>query len=103
MKKEGHDGLFTCREGFRFRYKKHRELCPIYVAAWMGAGFGGEWIHVYVWLRPFSVHLTLSQHGLLTGYSLIQNKKLISLVGTNISELGLKFLEPPGRTNQDLQ
>ena len=47
MKKEGHDGLFTCREGFRFRYKKHRELCPIYVAAWMGAGFGGEWIHVY--------------------------------------------------------
>ena len=74
-----------------------------YVAVWKGAGFGGEWIHVYVWLRPFSVHLTLSQHGLLTGYSLIQNKKLISLVGTNISELGVKFLEAPGRTNQDLQ
>ena len=33
-----------------------------YVAAWMGEGFGGEWIHVYVWLSPFDVHLKLSQH-----------------------------------------
>ena len=24
--------------------------------------FGGEWIHVYVWLSPFAVHLKLSQH-----------------------------------------
>ena len=31
-----------------------------YVAAWMGGVFGGEWIHVYVWLSPFSVHLKLS-------------------------------------------
>ena len=31
-----------------------------YVAAWMGGGFGGEWIHVYVWLSPFTVHLKLS-------------------------------------------
>ena len=23
-----------------------------YVAAWMGREFGGEWIHVYVWLSP---------------------------------------------------
>ena len=28
-----------------------------YVAAWMGEEFGGEWIHVYVWLSPFVVHL----------------------------------------------
>ena len=28
-----------------------------YVAAWMGAGFGGEQIHGYVWLSPFAVHL----------------------------------------------
>ena len=28
----------------------------------MGVGFGGEWIHVYVWLSPFAVHLKLSQH-----------------------------------------
>ena len=23
--------------------------------------FGGEWIHVYVWLSPFADHLKLSQ------------------------------------------
>ena len=34
-----------------------------YVAAWMGGEFGGEWIHVYVWLSHFAVHLILSQHG----------------------------------------
>ena len=37
----------------------------------MGGEFGGEWIHVYVWLSPFTVDLKLSQ-----GYTLIQNKKL---------------------------
>ena len=31
-------------------------------AAWMGGEFGGECIHVYVWLSPFAVHLKLSQH-----------------------------------------
>ena len=33
-----------------------------YVAAWMGGEFGAEWIHVHVWLSPFSVHLKQSQH-----------------------------------------
>ena len=33
-----------------------------YVAACMGGEFGGEWIHVYVRLSPFAVHLKLSQH-----------------------------------------
>ena len=33
-----------------------------HVAAWMGGEFGGEWIHVYVWLSRFAVHLKLSQH-----------------------------------------
>ena len=28
-----------------------------YVTAWMGGEFGGEWVHVYVWLSPFAVHL----------------------------------------------
>ena len=46
-----------------------------YVAAWMGEGFGGEWIHVYVWLGPFAVRLKLSQHYLLIGYTPIQKKK----------------------------
>ena len=41
------------------------------VAAGMGGEFGGEWIHVYVWLSPFTVDLKLSQ-----GYTLIQNNKL---------------------------
>ena len=45
------------------------------VMAWMGRDFGGEWIHVYVWLGPFAVHLKLSQHCLLIGYTPIQNKK----------------------------
>ena len=31
-----------------------------YVAVWMGGGFGGEGIHVYVWLSSFLVHLKLS-------------------------------------------
>ena len=46
-----------------------------YVAAWMGGGFGGEWIHVYVWLSPFAVHLKLSQHCLLIGYTPVKKKK----------------------------
>ena len=33
-----------------------------YVVAWMGGEFGGEWIHVYVWLSPLAVRLNLSQH-----------------------------------------
>ena len=33
-----------------------------YVAAWMGGEFWREWIHVYVRLGPFAVHLKLSQH-----------------------------------------
>ena len=33
-----------------------------YMAAWLRGEFGGEWIHVYVWLSPFAVHLKLSQH-----------------------------------------
>ena len=44
-----------------------------YVAAWMGGEFGGEWIHVYVWLSPFTVYLKLT--ALLIGYTPIQNKK----------------------------
>ena len=44
-----------------------------YVAAWMGGELGGEGIHVYAWLSPFTVHLKLSL--LLIGYTLIENKK----------------------------
>ena len=40
-----------------------------YVATWMRGGF------VYVWLSPFTVHLELSKHCLLIGFTPIQNKK----------------------------
>ena len=33
-----------------------------YMAAWIRGEVGQEWIHVYVWLSPFAVHLKLSQH-----------------------------------------
>ena len=39
---------------------------PCYVEAWMGGEFGGERIHVYVWLSPFDIYLKPSQHYLLT-------------------------------------
>ena len=32
------------------------------VVDWMGGESGGEWMHVYVWLNSFAVHLKLSQH-----------------------------------------
>ena len=32
-----------------------------YVAAWIQEEFGGEWIHVYVWLSPFAFLLKLPQ------------------------------------------
>ena len=35
---------------------------PCYVVAWTGVESGGEWMHVYIWLGPFAVHLKLSQH-----------------------------------------
>ena len=31
-----------------------------YVAAWMRGEIEREWIHVYVWLSAFTVHLKLS-------------------------------------------
>ena len=45
-----------------------------YKAAWMG-DFVGEWMHVCVWLSPFTVHLKLSQLWSLICYTPIQNKK----------------------------
>ena len=46
------------------------------MAAWIGEVFGGEYIHVCVWLSLFAVHLKPSQHCLSIGYIPIQNKKL---------------------------
>ena len=41
---------------------QRRELCSVYVAAWMGGEFGGEWGYAYVWLSPFTAHLEQSQY-----------------------------------------
>ena len=46
-----------------------------YVAAWMGEEFGVEWIHVYIWLNLFAMHLKLSQCCLLIHYIPMQHKK----------------------------
>ena len=51
---------------FRMGSQQGPTVC--YVPVWMGGEFGGEWIHVHVWLSPFSVHLKLSWHSLVTGY-----------------------------------
>ena len=42
---------------------EHRELCSVLCGSldWEG-GLRGEWIRVYVWLSPFTIHLKLSQH-----------------------------------------
>ena len=47
------------------RFKTH--CCPqgtLLNVMWQPGweGFGGEGIHVYVWLSPFIIHLKLSQH-----------------------------------------
>ena len=41
---------------------QHRKLCSMLCGSLDGRGVGGEWIHAYVWLSPFAVHLKLSQH-----------------------------------------
>jgi len=33
-----------------------------YVPVWVGRGLSEEWVHAYVWLSPFTVHLKLLQH-----------------------------------------
>ena len=33
-----------------------------YVPVWVGRGLAEEWVHTYVWLSPFTVHLKLLQH-----------------------------------------
>ena len=37
-----------------------RNTAQCHVSAWMGGDFGEEWIHVDVWMSPFTVHLKLS-------------------------------------------
>ena len=52
------------------------ELCSTLPGSLDRKGIWEEWIHVYVWLRPFAIHPKLSQHGLLISYTSTQNKKV---------------------------
>ena len=51
---------------------EHRELCSTLPGSLVGRGFGGEWIHVNVWLSPFPVQVKLTT--LLICYAPIQTK-----------------------------
>jgi len=57
-----------------------------YVAAWMGREFGGQWIHVYVWLSPFTVYLKLSPCCLLISLSPQYNIKSLKKTTQGIKE-----------------
>ena len=37
-------------------------ICSELHDRWRVGEFGGEWIHVYIWLNLFTVHLKLLQH-----------------------------------------
>jgi len=56
-----------------------------------GEEFGGEWIRVYVWLGPFTVHLNLSRYCLLIGSTSIQNRKLKKQKGFVFQSRGRGF------------
>ena len=45
-----------------------------YGAAWMGGEFRGEWIHVYVWLSPFTVHLKILHQNTVSQSAIPQYK-----------------------------
>ena len=63
----------------------------------MGGEFGGEWIHVFVWLSPFIVHLKLPQHCLFISYVLSHPKGDQSWVffGRTDAEAETPILWPP--------
>ena len=47
----------------------------------MGGELGEEWIHVYIRLSPFTVHLKLTT--LLISYIPVQNKKFEKILSQN--------------------
>ena len=60
---EGHVHTAICKmDNQQGPIVQHMELCSMLCGSLDGRRFGGEWIHVYVWLIPFTVHLKLSQH-----------------------------------------
>ena len=75
-----------------------------YVAAQMGGKSGGEWIHVYVWLNPFALHLKLSQLCCVVGNaSLVQSlwKTVRQFLGRylNKTKIQKKYVHPSVHSN----
>ena len=58
----GHTAVFHMENRQRPAAASSGNSAQCHVAAWMGGEFGGEWIHVYVWLSLVAVPLNISQH-----------------------------------------
>ena len=56
LKRQAHYILFQENVVILYNTGNSPQCCMV----WMRGEFGGEWIHVYVWLSPFAFHLKLS-------------------------------------------
>ena len=63
-----------------------------YMAAWMGGEFGGEWIHIYVWLSPFAVHLKLPQHCFFEFFTILFYVLVFGSQGMWVLSFPIRFL-----------
>ena len=61
LRKEG-DGAMLKMDNQQGPTVQHRELCSMLCGSRAGRGTWGEWMHVCLWLSPFTVCLELSQH-----------------------------------------
>ena len=76
IKKDGGRDSYGVWDGYVHTVIFRMELCSMLCGSWMGGELRGEWIHVYMWLNLFAVHLKLSCHNIVnTKYTPIQNKK----------------------------
>ena len=48
--------LYLTRRASKDLLSSTGDSAQCHVAAWMGGEFGGKWIHVCVWLSPFTVN-----------------------------------------------
>lgn len=47
-----------------FKCKPHQQVSKkCYIQSEWEGSLGGEWMHVFLWMNPFAVHLKPSQHG----------------------------------------
>ena len=69
-------------------------MAQCYMAACMGKEFGGELEHVYVCLNLFTVHLKLSQHCFLIGYTPTLEKDMA--IQSSILARKMPWTEEPG-------